>query len=524
MRGAPLSMDGRSLPEPEVAAGPSRPGWPVAAVACAALLVHLLCGNRYGVFRDELYYLACGRHLAWGYVDQPPVIALLARFASELFGSSPMGLRIPAYLAHAGAVLVAALLAARLGGGRYAQFLAAFLVLTVPAILGSAHLLTMNAFEPLLWTGLTVAVLQAVEGDRRRGWLAVGAWVGIGFLTKYSMAFWSVGLLVGLLATSARRALKSPWFLVGVGIGAAIALPNFLWQARQGLPMLELLRQQGDKNTPFTWLGYVTEVLKANNPFSILLWGPGLAFLLLDRPSGRRWLGLGFLATAILLGVLHAKPYYLSPAFPSLFAASACTVEELVRRRSLRIAIVMGLLVTAAPLAPLALPLLSPEAFESLRARSGIRVRPNERLDVAAPLPQYFADQFGWPELVESVARLYRALPEEERAQTAILAPDYGMAAAIDFYGPPLGLPPAVSGHNNYWLWGPPPADTRAVLFLGPRAQDSRAAHAACGTFGQVGETPDSRWNMPYERLRPIYLCVDPGDLFEAWRRFRFVR
>jgi hypothetical protein len=519
----------RALPEPAPVA-PAEPaprrGWIFvpAAAAAAALVAHLACGNRYGVFRDEMYFLACGRHLAWGYVDQPPVIAVLARLAAGLAGATVMGLRWPAYLAHAATIALTARLAARLGGGRAAQALAAVLALASPALLGATHLLTMNAFEPLLWTSTALSVHRAVEGDRRGGWLLAGACAGIGLLNKYGIAFWVLALLAGLVATPARRALASPWLLAGVALAAALALPNFVWQARRDFPMLELLGHMGEKNAEFRWLGYATEVAYEQGPATAFVWIAGLWWLL-RGPAGRRWLGLGFLAVAIGIGLLRGKPYFLAPAFPTLLAAGACAMAR--TGRSTRAAIATGAvaLVSGAIAAPFALPILSPPAYRALLDRLGMKGNaPREKLDVDAPLPSFFADQFGWPELVASIADARDALPPEARARAAVFAQDYGIASAIDLYGPGLGLPRATSGHNNYWYWGPPPDDATAVLLVGPLDHDYAVARRLCRKLARVGETPTSQWNMPYERRRPIFACTDLVAPFSsAWRKLRYI-
>ena len=520
----------RALPEPALVGaaqpGPGR-GWILvpAAAATAALVAHLACGDRYGVFRDEMYFLACGRHLAWGYVDQPPVIAVLARLAADLAGTTVMGLRWPAYLAHAATLLLTARLAARLGGGRVAQALAAVTALASPALLGATHLLTMNAFEPLVWTSTALAVHRAVEGDRRGGWLLAGACVGIGLLNKYSTAFWVLALLAGLVSTPARRALVSPWLLAGAAIAATIALPNFVWQARRGFPMLEMLGHMGEKNAEFRWLGYATEVAYEQGPAMALVWIAGLVSLLRDRPAGRRWLGLAFLAVAIGIGLLRGKPYFLAPAFPTLLAAGACAIAR--ARRPARAAIAAGgfVLLSGTLSAPFALPILSPPAYRALLARLGMGGNaPREKLDVGAPLPSFFADQFGWPALVDSVARARDALPPERRARAVVLAQDYGIASAIDLYGPGFDPLPATSGHDSYWYWGPPPDDATAVLLVGPLDHDYAVARRLCRKLERVGETPNSEWNMPYERRRPIFACTDLVAPFSsAWPELRYV-
>jgi len=506
--------------------GPGR-GWIFvpAAAAVAALVVHLACGDRYGVFRDEMYFLACGRHLAWGYVDQPPVIAVLARLGADLAGATVMGLRWPAYLAHAATILVTARLAARLGGGRVAQALAAVVALASSALLGATHLLTMNAFEPLLWTSTALFVHRAVDGDRRGGWLLAGACAGVGLLNKYSIAFWVLALLAGLVATKARRALVSPWLPAGVALAAALALPNFVWQARRGFPMLELLGHMGEKNAEFRWLGYASEVAYEQNLATAFVWIAGLLWLLRDRVVGRRWLGLAFLTVAVGIGLLHGKPYFLAPAFPTLLAAGACTMAGTGRLTRAAIATGAVALLAGALSAPFALPILSPPGYRAFLAHLGMKGNaPREKLDVGAPLPSFFADQFGWPELVASIAGARDALPPEQRARAVVLAQDYGIASAVDLYGPGLGLPPATSGHNSYWYWGPPPDDATAVLLIGPLDHDHAVARRLCGKLERVAETPGSEWNMPYERRRPIFACTDLVAPFSsAWRELRYV-
>ncbi|GEJ55935.1 glycosyltransferase family 39 protein [Anaeromyxobacter diazotrophicus] len=495
------------------AAGLSGYGWALAAAA-AALALHLACGNRYGVFRDELYFLACGRHLAWGYVDQPPLIAVVARGASALFGTSPIGLRLPAYAAHAGTVLAAAALARRLGGGRFAVGLAALATLGAPALLGVGHLLTMNAFDPLLFTALALAAARAVDGAPR-AWLAAGALVGVGLLNKYSMAFWAVALLAGLAAGSARRRLATPWLAAGLALAAALALPNLLWQARHGFPMLELLRNgQLEKNAPFTWRGFLGETLLEQNPAAAPLWLGGLAWLLLSGGGTRRWLGVAFLAMAAELGALGGKAYYLAPAFPVLWAAGGCAAERALRGVAGRAAAVAALAGTAALVAPLAIPILPLPQLAAWQARLGVKPDVGERAETGR-LPQLYADQVGWPELAEAVARAWRAVPGDLRPRTALFAANYGEAGALDLYGPALGLPPCSSGHNSYWLWGPPSPEPAALLVVGGRAEELRRR---CRRFEQLGETPDSSWNMPYERRRPIWLCAEPlAPLRELW-------
>ena len=330
------------------------------------------------------------------------------------------------------------------------------------------------------------------------------------------------GMLARERAGISRHAVASGWLLAAVAVAAVLALPNFLWQVAHGFPMLELLGRMSEKNVQFTPGGLLLEVLKGANPFAVWVWGSGLFWLLLDRLPGRRWLGFAFVAVVAVFVALHAKPYFFYPALPAIYAAGGCAWERSVSTPGRLAARLVYLCVTGAAMAPLALPILSPPAFAALQARMGAGAAPDERLSLAAPLPNFFADQQGWPELVQSIADAHRALPPALRARAAVIAPDYGVAAAVDVYGPPLGLPRAAAGHNNYWLWGPPADDTLAALLVGPGPRD--AAGDLCGRLVQVSETPNLQWNMPYERRLPIYLCTEIARPFRtSWARFRYV-
>ncbi len=384
-------------------------------------------------------------------------------------------------------------------------------------LLGLGHLLTMNAFDPPLWTGLALAALAAVEGGGAAPWIAIGLLTGVGLLNKYAMAFWVAALLAGILLTPRRRALATRWVPVAALLAAALFLPNVAWQAGHGFPMIELLRNgQLHKNAPFTLRSFALDTVLEQNPVAAPLWIAGLGWLLAD--ARRRWFGLAFVLVAAELIVLHGKPYYLAPAFPLLFAAGGCAAERVFRIARWRATALAVLVMAGIAVAPIALPLLPEASFVRWEAALGLRDSPTERTQRGA-LPQVLADEHGWPEMVAAVARAWNALPADVRAHAIVYAANYGEAGAIDLYGPQHGLPSAFSGHNNYWLWGPPPADTAAALVIGGRAEGHRRSWEH---VEQVGETPDSPWNMPYERRRPIWLLRTPKrPIAELWRRAR---
>lgn len=442
-----------TTPEPRSA----RVGPALAALATFAL--HAACWGRYGIFRDELYFLVCGQRLSAGYVDQPPGIALVARLAYSLFGTWVPGLRVFSWVAGAATVYLTGRLAARISGSSVAANVAAVAAASCLLLVGGSHHLSMNAFEPLLVVAVVHVLLRLTQGGNPKLWVAAGGLAGLAVLMKYTAAPLCLALLTGVAVTPARRALRTWWALAGATVGALVVLPNFLWQATHGFPFLEMVHAAVTwKNTPITppqfLLGLLVEA-GLNTP----LWVGGLGWLLFaPRARAARFMGVGGLIHLLALAFGHAKPYYAAALVPILVAGGGVAVAELVRSATVRRA--YGALVVAAAIAfaPLAIPILPLDTF--VRYLGAVKVRPpvNERLEQSV-LPQDRADEFGWREITAGVARVYRSLPPEEQAHVAVFSPrNYGPASAVEILGPEHGLPRglAVSGHNQYWFWGIP--------------------------------------------------------------------
>lgn len=497
--------------------GRLRPYLLPAALGLGAVAIHLACGGRHGFFRDELYFVACGQRLSWGYVDQPPLIAAVARVAWWLGGdgASVLRFRLPAYLAGAGTVLLAAPLARRLGGGPFAMALASAATFGAALPLAQGHLLTMNVFELLLWSAVALASLAAVQGSRR-AWLAAGALLGLALLAKFSAGLLAVALLCGLLLTRARRELASPWPWAGVALAAALAAPTLAWQWEHGLPFLELLRNgRLHKNEAIPPLALLGGILQEQGPLGLALALAGALHLLRRRDGPEaRFLALALLLVLGALVLLGAKPYYLGPAFPPLFAAGAVWAERrLPARPALRGAAVAVAALLLIPGLPIAAPLLAPGDTLAWMARLGVQAARLER-NWSQPLPQHQADQLGWPERVAAVAEVVGRLPPEDRARAVVFTTNYGRAAALQLLGE--GLPPVVSGHNQYFLWGVP-GEPEVVVALGGRAEDYAR------DFGEVtlaGRTPRIPFGMDYESEVPIFVLRRPrAPLAELFRR-----
>ncbi len=491
----------------------------VLALAGFKLVLHLATTGLfgYGFFVDELYYLACSRHLAWGFVDMPPLFPALTAVVRIVCGQTLPAIRLMPALAGAALVVVTGLMARDLGGRRFAQGLAALAVITAPIWLTLHSIHTMNALDQLFWScsaWIVIRILRPVEAAERqraeRLWLLFGVVAGLGLLNKESMLFFAVPLAAALLLTRERRALASRWLWLGAGAAGLLVLPYAVWVVAHHFPHLEQLAniKRDGRDTQLGPLRFMAEQVLVLNPLALPLWAGGLGWLLADR-QGRRYrvLGLTYLGVLAEMFLLNGRTYYPAPAYPMLLAAGAVACERWLaapRWRFAKAAYVAVLALAGAALAPLAMPLLPPEALIRYSAAIGLsqpRVE-NHRL---GPLPQLMADRFGWPEMAREVARIYDALPAGDRARAAIFGQNYGQAGAIDLFGPALGLPPALSGHLSYFLWGPRGYTGDVMIVLDDRREVLLKLFRSVELAGHV----DHPYSMPYQHF-DVFVCRGP--------------
>ena len=490
------------------------------AFALLKLALHLFTSHGYGYFRDELYYLACAARLDWGYVDHPPLSVALLALNRALLGDSLPALRFLPAVAGAAVVFVTGLIARDLGGGRFAQALACLCALVAPIYLALSHFYSMNVFDVLLWTLGSWLVVRIMRLESPGLWPVLGVVVGLGLLNKLSMLWFVGGLGLGLLATRERRLLLTRGPALLALLATVLYLPHLLWQIRHGFPTLEFMHNAtSHKMASVSVARFLGEQLLVMNPLTAMVWMSGLGFALRGREGSLgRVLAVSYLAVFALLAASGtARAAYLSPAYPPLFALGALGIERVTSMgafaRLARITLVSLLALSGAALLPLALPVLPVARFVSYSAALGRSPRTEERKQMGE-LPQLFADMFGWPELAAEVARVYRALPPEEQARASVFAQNYGEAGAIDFFGSRLGLPRAISGHNNYWLWGPGERPADPLIIVGGDPEDHRRA------FEEV--TPAGRhtchYCMPYESDLTIWIARRPkAPLAELW-------
>lgn len=441
---------------------PLPPAWGVILTfAAIKFFLHLYASGYYHYFRDELYFIACGRHLDWGYVDHPPLVALYARFG-ELLGPSLRGFRLLATIAGALRIVLTGALTARLGGGRAAQALACTAVLLAPVDLAIDSILSMNGFEHLFWLACLLVVVEIANGASEKWWLAFGVLAGLGLQNKHSMVFLGAAIVAAMLLTPMRRSLARPWIWLGGALALLIFLPNLIWEVQHDFATLELLRnvKETGKNVVLAPVPFLVQQAMMLDPFAAPLWIAGLVFLF--RNPKHRVLAWTYVILLVVMIRLEAKDYYLAPIYPMLFAAGAVAVTRWRwAYATLFTLVVLGGLVGL----PLATPILPPDRYLAYQRALGVKPQKTE-VSHTSEMPQIFSDQFGWEEMVAKVARYYHSLPEEERRKTAIYAGNYGEAGAIDFYGPKYGLPPAISGHQNYFLWGPRDYTGESIILI----------------------------------------------------------
>ncbi len=480
-------------------------------IALATVILHLIIGNRYGIHRDELATLEDSRHLAWGYPAYPPVTPFFGRLSLLLFGTSVRGFRFFANIAQAIAVVLTGLMARDMGGRRGAQLVAA--VAAVPFCLGGGYEMMYVAFDCIAWVSTAYFVVRLLRSQDPRWWVAIGAAIGFGMESKWTIGFFALSIVAGVLFTDARRYLKSKWLWIGVALSILIWLPNVLWQAQHNFISLDFLkhihtRDIGEGRMTY-FLPQQLELTGARFPLAMA----GLYFCFSRNGKRLRMIGIMFAVTLLLFTVARGRWYYMGPAYAMLYAAGAVwgegwlatmTRPKAMRvRRAVWITLIVELIITTAfwlPLAP-----VNSRWFAMVNQVQGD-----------------FREQFGWRELVQEVAKIRDSLTPEERAHLGILGTNYGEAGAINLYGPEYGLPRAISGVNSFWYrgYGDPPPQTVIVVGLSRKSLDKHfgPCRLAGHTWNQYGIQNEETEDHP-----DIWVCGPPKEGWpQFWKDFQY--
>jgi hypothetical protein len=505
------------------------------AIALAKLLFHIYFNNRYGYFRDEFNYIACGDHLGWGYVDQPPLIPFLIHICRAVLGDSLRSIRFLPALASSLLVVQTAVLAREFGGRRFAPLLSAITVVIAPQYLSNGSLLGTNCLEPNLWMGCAYFAILAIKRNNPRYWLWFGVVAGIGLQEKYSIALFGFGVVVGILLTPQRRVFLNPWIWIGGLAAFLVFLPNLLWNMHYHWPFLELMRniRAEGRDVILPLPQYFLQQTLLVDPITAPIWLTGLFALLFSaRLKPYRALGWCYLVCFTVFFVLHGKNYYLAPIYPMLLAAGAVVIESAIegtksgapenppRRTWLKYAIVIVLLASGAHLIPITVPVLSPDTFLAYTKTLPFKLPVMEHAHARAALPQWYSDQFGWEEIVAETALASNRLSPDERKDEAcgIFAQDYGQAGAVDFLGRRYGLPRSLSGHQTWFLWGPRGYSGNCMIVL----DDSRERLEQLWEHVEyVGTSVDNPYAL--EKQIDVYICRGAkfGTLAQIWPQIK---
>jgi len=493
------------------------------AFAVLAFALHAVFAGRYDLFRDELYFIVCGQHPAFGYADQPPVVPLLAAGFYAL-GHSVWVTRLPATLAAGALAWLAVRFVRLLGGGTTAAIGAGLCVIISPMMMGVVATFNTTSLDPLAWTAIAFCLVHAARtGDRRALWLC-GLIAGIDLEVKYSLVLWCVALAAGLAATAERRLLMHKDFWIAVVIAGVIAVPSVIWQALNHFPFLELAAAAKYKNADTTPAAFLLNQVLVMGPLLAPVWICGLIGpFVVDSLRPARFLAIGFVVFVVLVLSTHGKDYYLAACYPALFVIGAVAIGHWVKPVAGKAALggwAVAAVAFSAWISPLALPVLPVPALKAFIAHFPLRPQQQEKSFKGTLLPQVFADQLGWHDFTRQVGMAWMQIPAADRAQTSIKVDNYGEAAALDIYGKPYGLPPVLSGHNQYYIWGP--RGQKAVNLLVVQEHPERLVpYCRQTTILATTYSPDA---MAYENGKVVAYCrglkVDLKALWPELKNF----
>ncbi|HSF80183.1 MAG TPA: glycosyltransferase family 39 protein [Anaerolineales bacterium] len=481
----------------------------------SAVVFHVVLNGQYGFHRDELDFIMSARQLDWGYVSYPPITPFFARIGLVLFGTSLSGLRLLPAIAQGIVMILAGLMARDMGGKRNAQILTAFAVFIAPISLFGGTVIMYFAFDYLWWVLVAFFVVRLLVTDDARYWLCIGAGIGLGMMTKYTMIFWVAGLVVAVLVTPARKYLRSKWLYLGAALAFLIFLPNLIWQIQHNFISLEYLSAIHARDVDWGRAdGFLPkQLLEPTNPLSLPLWTVGLSLCLFSASMKRfRALGWMFIVTFVLFLISQGRSYYTGPSYVMLLAVGCVWFENWLGMKTEKMRRVgFGLLwgtqvlgsligiILMKPIAPINSPLW----------------------EVTSDVNSEVVEMIGWQDLTAQVADIYRSIPESEKPNTVILAGNYGEAGAFDLYGEEYGLPRFITGSNSLWYRGYGDPEPQTVIVVGFEREEAEHFFGSC----QFSGTVENSYNVENEettRHNGLYICREPRRPWsEMWQEIR---
>ncbi|MGA9293485.1 MAG: glycosyltransferase family 39 protein [Ignavibacteriaceae bacterium] len=491
-------------------------------LALFKLMLLLIFAGNYGLFRDEYYYVEVSKHLAFGYVDLQPLSAIILALSRALFGESIFGIRIFSYLAGSAIVIVSGLIVREMHGSKFAQIFTGFLVIFSGVILGVSSYFSMNSFDILLSALMFYFLIRLINTNNPKYWLVIGLLFGIGLQNKLTFLFLGFGLAVGLVLTKYRNQLKSKEIWIGAAIALLIFLPNIVWQFANNFPTLEFMRNAAAyKNKPMSIGEFSLGSLMELNPAFILFPFTAIYFLFFNK-DGRTYKLLGwiFISVFLVFAFDNGKPYYMGVLFPVILAAGVVGADYLIEKylkNFVRFILVLVIIPFVFFTAPFSIPILNVDTFIKYSETLGIKPESGERSKLGL-LPQFYADRFGWKDMVKKVALAYNKLSPKEKKEALIFGQNYGEAGAVDFYRKKYYLPPAISSHNNYWIWGYPEGyNGKVLIVIGSNIKDLTEYFNDV----ELAATHYSKYGMSYENV-DIFICKKPKkSLKDIWGKIK---
>ncbi len=488
----------------------------VLVIAGISFVVHVIFGNNYGYFRDELYFLAMSHNPAFGYVDVPPLVGWIALIPRVLTGNALWAIHVISALVCTGTIVLTGLMARLLGGTGWAQGLAALGSATALVLMAGGATYTYDVFDQFWWALAATVLIVLLRDEQPRRWLAFGVVAGLGLLTKETILFWGFALVAALLLTPQRRLLFTRWTVFGGLIAFALFLPYLLWNAANGWATFQYWSSYSQNHgAPQSPLLFLLNQILVMNPFSVLLWGAGLWYFFFSKAGSRyRVFGWAYLILFVVFIVIQGKSYFLAPAYPPLFAGGAVVLGQWRLRfptwgpRGVT-AYAVILVLSGILLAPAVMPVLPPAVYAHVYGPSGNSGAQQESGDTYG-LPQSLADRFGWESQVALVAKVYHSLPPQDQQVACIFASNYGEASALYQFGSRYHLPIPISGHNAYYIWGPRGCTGQVIISINITPQ------VAAQAFGSVtlAATTSCKACESFENNAPILILRQPKEPF----------
>ncbi len=492
--------------------------------ALIKLAIHLLTNAfaGYGIFRDELYYLACADRLDWGYVDQPPLSVYLLARLKPFIGDSVFIIRMIPAVFGAMSVYFAGLLTYKMGGKIFAVVLTCLAVILAPIFLAFNTIYSINSLDVLFWIAAAYLFTVILKENDQKLWLDLGIIVGLGMMNKVSMVWFAIGLIAALAVTDQRKWFKNKWFYFGAVAAIAIFTPYIIWNISHDFAHIEFIRNATQiKNSGVTAFDFIMGQIIYMNPINIIIAGAGLHFLFLTK-NDKRYMPLGiiFAVTFVILFInWHSKPEYIAAAYPILLTAGAVKFEGLIESsyKWIKFALPAVLIIFGLILAPYTLPFLPVEKFIAYSNTIGISFTNHESKETQK-LHQFYADMHGWEKMAKTVSEVYKELPRSAQRRSVIFAQNYGEAGAMEYYSDKYELPKVISAHNNYWLWGYGDRVWKTFIVLGGDEEELKQYFKLIYKSGEF----KCDYCMPYENNRNIYICTNPKlPLDELWEKLK---